>query len=431
MDFQYLYGRQKRILSFLPDEGVVRLDPLCPTPPDNAAALVRSALANPIGSPPLREIARGRRRVAILGPGKDRVAGVSILLPVLLDELNAAGVPDEAVEITLATGTHARHTAGDFAAIVGADVAARIRWRHHDARAAVEQADLGTTRAGTPIRLDRAIIDADLKILTGRIIPHYFAGFGGGRKAILPGVAGLDTILANHRLTLDPGGTGFHPGVRPCSLAHNPVHLDMLEAAGRVEGTFVVNTLLDADHQLVGVVAGGLAAAHETGCRLAGSMLRRRVTQPFDAVIGVAGGWPYDIDFIQALKTAFNIAAVVRPGGALLWIAECAGGIKEGFDHWAGIPDDGALNRAVRARYNLAGHNAIRLRELCRRVRVALWSDLPADAVRRLGLVPIRSESDAAAWLAEACPSPRRWALAPCANVISAEIDDAPEGKAS
>ena len=178
------------------------------------------------------------------------------------------------------------------------------------------------------------MLGADIKVLTGRIIPHYFAGFGGGRKALLPGVAGVRTILANHRLTLD-AARGWRPEVRPCSLDSNPVHLDMVDAARRVEGTFVLNTLLDTDHRVIGAVAGDLEAAHRAGCAAAEPIFRVPVSEPFDAVITSAGGAPYDCNFMQALKALFDVQEIVRPGGAILCAAECPEGMKRGFLRWA------------------------------------------------------------------------------------------------
>jgi nickel-dependent lactate racemase len=250
-------------------------------------------------------------------------------------------------------------------------------------------------------------------------VPHYFAGFSGGRKAVIPGVAGLRTIVANHRLTLAPD-RGIRPSVAPCSLEENPVHLDMLEGARMARPDFCLNTLLDVGHRVVGAVAGDFERAHAEGCRLAAPMFRLAVDEPVDMAITSAGGLPYDVNFMQALKAVFNIQDAVRDGGAILWVAECAGGIHPGFLRWAAIPDDDELEAAVRADYHLTGHNSVMLRRLLRRVDVALCSALPERTVESLGLRPVASVGEGLEWLRRRFVRGCRGAVIPHANVLCA-----------
>jgi nickel-dependent lactate racemase len=340
----------------------------------DARAAIRHALRRPLGCPPLREAARGVRSVAVMVPGKDRVAAVGDCLPVLLDELNAAGVPDEAVTAFLATGTHVKHTPAEAAVLLGPEAADRIRWVQHDCDGLAGLRSVGTTSRGNEVLINAAVLDADLKVLTGRIIPHYFAGFGGGRKALIPGVASTETIKRNHRLTLATD-RGIHPRVKPCSLRGNPVHLDMLEGARLVGPAFVLNTVLDTGHRLTAAFAGELEAAHEAGCAEAERLHKVTARAPFDAVITSAGGAPYDCNFMQALKALFDVQEVVRPGGAVLCAAQCPQGMKEGFRRWARLASDDELERAVRARYDLTGHNSIMLRRL---LRCRSWGSCPS-----------------------------------------------------
>ena len=148
---------------------------------------MRRCLERPYGSPPLREIARGKRSAAILIPGKERVAGTAEYVPALIAELNRAGIPDESIEVFLATGTHEHHGVSDVVDLLGEEVASRVRCRAHDCFAESELSKVGTTTFGTPVLINQRVLEADVKILTGRIMPHYFAGFGGGRKALIPG----------------------------------------------------------------------------------------------------------------------------------------------------------------------------------------------------------------------------------------------------
>jgi nickel-dependent lactate racemase len=420
------YGLRELPISLPRGRLVSRLDPTSTDTRVSPAELIGRALREPIGSAPLREIAAGKRSAAILIPGKARVAGTRDYVAALIAELNAAGMPDAGIEVYLADGTHEQHLESDILALLGADLASRVRCLGHDCRKDEELVELGTTSYGTPVLFNRRVLAADVKILTGRIVPHYFAGFSGGRKALVPGVAGFRTILANHRLTLGEE-RGIHPAVAACSLEENPVHLDMLEGARLARPEFCLNTLFDARDRMVDVVAGDFEAAHEEGCRRARALLRLSLPGPVDAVITSAGGHPYDYNFMQSLKAVFNVQDIVRPGGAVLWIAECPSGITPAFLPWAAIESDAELDAAVRRRYALTGHNSIMLRQLVRRAEVALLSTLPPDVVSKLGLQPVASIDEGLQWLLDRFPSEFTYAVVPHANVMCATLDGTPD----
>jgi nickel-dependent lactate racemase len=404
-------------------EGARRIDlePAKLPEPGAAEKILRRALDRPIGAPRLRELARGRRSAAILIPGKTRVAGTADSVPALLAELRAAGLCDDDVSIHLATGTHEHHFEADMRQLVGEEVAGRIRCVAHACQDPATLTPLGRTRSGTPVSISSAVLEADLRILTGRIVPHYFAGFSGGRKALVPGVAGFDTICANHRLTL-AAERGLHPAVAPCSLADNPVHRDMVEAAAMAGPDYCLNTLHDARGRLTFAVAGDWQAAFGAGCQIAERHFRLLVEEPVDVLITSPGGAPHDCNFMQAIKAVLNLRSILRPGGRILWLAECGGGIHPGFLEWAAIEDDDALERAVRADYALTGHNAIMLRSLVRQAQVQLHSALPEADVRRMGFVPVTSPQAALDEIGRDQRNGFRAAVAPCANVLCANL---------
>jgi nickel-dependent lactate racemase len=421
IDLTLRYGSGALSLG-VPDGARPRLlDPEAPPWFEEPAKLVRRALDRPIGSPPLRELARGRRSAAILVPGRTRIAGVSDYVPELIGELRAAGLSDDAISIHLATGTHEHHAAADLARLVGEPVAERVSCRFHACHEPETLTPLGTTSRGTPVSVSTDVLEAELKIATGRIVPHYFAGFSGGRKALIPGVAGFETIQRNHRLTLAPE-RGIHPAVAPCSLSENPVHLDMLEAAAMVAPDFSLNTLLDTRGRMLGVVAGHWVRAHEVGCREA-RRFRLVVNEPVDLLITSSGGLPHDCNFMQSIKAVLNLQSILRPGGFVLWIAQAAGGMHPGFLEWAAIGDDAELDRAVRENYSLTGHNAIMLRRLVRNARVSLKSDLPREEVERLGFRAVDSAQDELDSICAELPAGFRVAVAPTANVICAAVE--------
>jgi nickel-dependent lactate racemase len=382
---------------------------------------VRHALDQPIGSPPLRELARGRRSATILIPGRTRIAGVSDYIPELIEELRAAGLSNDGISIYLATGTHEHHGEEDLALLVGEQMVKLVGCRFHACQEPGALTALGTTRRGTPVSINTGVLEAEVKILTGRIVPHYFAGFSGGRKALIPGVAGFDTIESNHRLTLGRS-RGIHPAAAACSLSENPVHLDMLEATAMAGPDFCLNTLLDTRGRMLGAVAGHWERAHEVGCGEA-QRFRLLLREPVDLLITSSGGLPHDCNFMQAIKAVLNLQSIVRPGGSILWIAQAAGGMHPGFLEWAAIEDDTELDRAVREEYSLTGHNSIMLRQLVRKAKVSLKSDLPADDVQRLGFRAVDDLQDELDSICAELPAAFRVAVAPTANVICAAVE--------
>jgi len=413
------YGSREIALSLPRGRLVRRLEPEFPAATSSAPEILAGALKQPLGSKTLADIATGKKSAAILIPGKARLAGTREYVPALVRELKKAGLPDDGITVFLADGTHEQHLESDVAALLGGGLVTRIRCLGHDCRKEEEVIELGTTRFGTPVLINRRVLDSEVKVVTGRIVPHYFAGFSGGRKALIPGVAGFRTILANHRLTLDQK-RGIHPAVGLCSLADNPVHLDMLEGARMARPDFCLNTLLNSDHQMIGAVAGDFEIAHEEGCRLAAQWLRLTLAEPVDVLVTSAGGLPYDCNFMQALKAVFNVQDIVRPGGAILWVAECPQGINPGFLGWAAIQSDVELEEAVRAKYSLTGHNSIMLRQLIRKADVALCSTLPREVVAKLGLHPVSSLEEGMRWVLEKFEGDFTYAVVPHANVMCA-----------
>jgi len=387
-----------------------------------ASEVIARCLAEPVGSARLRELARGRSSAAILVPGVDRVAGARTYVPAIIEELNRGGIPLDRISVCLAPGTHVHRVEDDAAVILGPELAARVAMYGHACRDQEAQEHLGTTSFGTPVHISRRVLDADLRILTGRVIPHYFAGYSGGRKALVPGVAGMPTILANHKLTLG-NGHGIHPQVRPGVLDGNPVHHDMVDAALMARPDFCLNTVLDEAGRMVDAVAGDMLASHAAACEVAGKVFNRCLSEQVDALITSAGGAPYDCNFMQALKAVFNVQELVRPDGAILWIAACPQGMHQGFLDWAAHASDDDLNGAVRDHYNLTGHNSIMLRRLTRKARVALWSQLPAASVERLGLHPVTSLDEGLRWLSQQLGHSYRYAVIPFANVIAGSVD--------
>ncbi|MDI6893871.1 MAG: nickel-dependent lactate racemase [Bacillota bacterium] len=353
---------------------------------------IRRALADPVGTAPLREIVRPGERVCILVNDSTRKARSELILPILLEELNWAGVRDEDVYLVFATGSHRRVGRDEMAALTGPEAAARVAMFSHDSHDAGMLTFLGITSRGTPVYISSRVVEADRRILTGSVVHHWFAGFGGGRKALVPGVAGYETIRRNHALMLDPA-------CRTGVLDGNPAAEDMFEAARLVGADFLVNTVLNPEGDILGVFAGDMDLAHREACRLAHRAFAGYRAGPADLVIASCGGWPKDINVYQSHKALENAALVCRPGGVIILAAECREGVgSEKYWEWVQKYSTLAeLERAIREEFVLGGHKAWAVARITARHPVVLLSALKPAMVSRLGFAPASSAEEALA----------------------------------
>ncbi|HEY3316190.1 MAG TPA: nickel-dependent lactate racemase [Bacillota bacterium] len=376
----------------LPDGEVLATLSLRGRPPlTDPAAAIRDALRRPIASPPLAEVIRPGDSVCVLLNDPTRLANTDTFLPVLLDELNRAGVRDQDIFGVFATGSHRALTEAEVKAIAG-KAAGRIRLFNHDATDQAGLAYAGRTSRGNEVYLNRRVLEADRVILTGGIVYHFFAGFGGGRKAMVPGVAGYQTIQFNHRLMLEPGAEIGR-------LAGNPVHEDLLEAARLGSPDFLVNVVLDEARRFLGVFAGDLVAAHEAGCRLVREVYGVPLARQADLVVASAGGHPKDINVYQLQKTMDNAVLAARPGGVVILLAECPEGHgNDTYHRWmTNYRSPERIEAAIREHFELGGHKAYAVTRLMRRAHFILYSSLPESLARELLFEPAASPEKAVA----------------------------------
>jgi nickel-dependent lactate racemase len=311
------YGEETITLGF-PDEWNVRTIPMkdAPTLTD---AEIRERILSPIGSPRLRDVARGRKRAAIAIDDLDRPTEGSRILPHVLDELHAAGLKDDDIIIVASLGSHRPMTRQDFVKKVGEDIVSRIKTYNHNAYENLQYA--GTTSYGTPLHINKFFMEADLKIGLGHLSPHPFAGFSGGGKIVLPGLAGIETIELNHKPT-NAALSG-----RIGQVGGNTRRAEMDEA-GRMAGLeFVVNAVSNSYGKTAGLFAGEISAVFQAAAGFAGEVYATDV--PYGLDIGVFNVFPKDTHLLQALN-ALNIwstrdpdRAIVRKGGAIVITTAC------------------------------------------------------------------------------------------------------------
>jgi nickel-dependent lactate racemase len=305
---------------------------------DPAAAL-GAALHMPIGPQrPLAEIIRPGDHVGIVFSDITRATPHHLILPAVLNELSR--IPSANVTLFCATGTHRSNTDAELRGMLGDELVDSYRIVQNDAFDPATQVCLGRTGRGLEIWLNREFVECDVKILTGFIEPHIFAGFSGGGKAVMPGMAGQRTVLGNHGADMIA-----HPRAIWGVTHGNPLWEEVMEiahCAGSAEGTFLVNGALNKDHEITGVFAGDLDAAHAAGCAFVKRTAMAPVSRPFDIVVTTNSGYPLDLNLYQSIKGVSAAAQVVRDGGAIIVAADC----------WDGIPEHGMYGQLLREAAN-------------------------------------------------------------------------------
>lgn len=288
--------------------------------PDADAAL-RVALDSPIGTKPLEVLARGKKTAAISVCDITRPAPNRIVLPHILERLERGGVARDDVTVLIATGLHRPATDAEIREIVGPDLYGKLRVENHHAKVRDEHRYLGDTASGIPVWIDDRFINADLHITLGFIEPHLMLGFSGGRKLIAPGLAAQETIKVIH----SPKYMRDTRAVEG-SISDNPLHRELLEIARMARHDFLVDVSLSRERAIAGVFAGDGAEAHARGVEFVANALLQNIEEPVDAVITTCAGYPLDLTFYQTVKGITAAQHIVKPGGRILVISECAEG---------------------------------------------------------------------------------------------------------
>jgi nickel-dependent lactate racemase len=342
-----------------------------PAVPDSLAEIKR-ALEQPIGSKSLAKIARPESRVIIVVDDMTKSAPSHLFVSTLLDELNIAGVKDDKVTVVFACGSHRPVTHEEAIQLLGETVFNRVKTVSHDCRAQ-DLVYVGTThKYGTKVYLNRTFAEADVRIVTGDVCFHYFAGYGGGRKSILPGISGEDTIKHNHAMMLDSRAkTGVLNG--------NPVHEDMVEAAKMVRVDFALNAVVNSKHEIVKAFSGDLEQVFSEGIKLVDEMYRVQVDRRADIVVVSPGGNPADLNLFQAYKAVDNALEAVKRGGVIVLVAELpeGHGNQDFYDWMVKFKDLKALEGEVKRNFVIGGAKAYYYTKALQKAQIILVSSMP------------------------------------------------------
>jgi lactate racemase len=367
---------------------------------EDITAATLAAVRCPIASQPLQKVVRKGDKVAVIVSDVTRLVRTAEFLPVIISEINAAGVPDEDITIIVATGTHRAHTHDEDIAVCGKDIVKRIKIHQHDSRNNEELTDLGVTSFGTPILIDSYVAEADKVIITGAVSLHPMAGFGGGRKAVMPGVSGHATIMHNHAIALAPKvGDGCNPLCETGILEGNPLHEDMVEVTKKLDPAFLVNMVFTPEGKLHEVVAGHWYKAWEKGCKDLVAMAGVPIKELADVVFASAGGSPKDMNLYQSCKAHMNAVFAVKKGGIMILTLECPD-IKEPaiFTDWFSKSDVLQFEKDVRADFSIPAFVAFKTRCIVNSLTTYLVTKPENfEFVRQTGQIPVASLEEA--WL--------------------------------
>ncbi len=348
---------------------------------------IERALLNPVNSPRLETMVKPGEKIVVITSDITRPCPSYKVLPPLMEELCRAGARDNDITIVFALGSHRKHSKEEMKKLVGENIYSRYSCVDLDVDDCVS---VGVTKRGTPVDVFRPVVEADRRICVGNIEYHYFAGYSGGAKAILPGVCTKEAIQANHRMMVRADAvTG--------TLDTNPLRCDIDEVSDLISIDFILNVVLDPHKKILKAVAGHYIDAHREGCHFLDSLYKIRIEKAADIVIVSPGGFPKDINMYQAQKALDNARHAVREGGVIIWVASCGEGFGSAvFEKWirgADSPDQ--IIEDIQKHFELGGHKAAAIAMTLKKAGIFLVSDLDADLVRSIFLKPFSDVAEA------------------------------------
>ena len=383
---------------------------------DDPVGMVKEALQNPIGTPRLSEIIKQKnaKSIVIIVNDITRPTPYNYMLPPLIEELDAAQVDPKNVKFIVATGSHRAHTADENRSIFG-DYVDKYTFVSHSCDENLSP--LGKLSNGIELLINSDVVNADVRIVTGMVDLHYIAGFSGGRKSILPGVAGRELITANHSMMTEPKATTGN-------FADNPVHLIQMEAAKKVGVDFLLTIVQNTHKEFVRVAAGDIEQAWLEGVKACQSVNMVFVDKQADVAIGSAGGFPKDINIYQSQKGIDNMDYIVKDGGTIILLAECSEGFGEHtFEEWvmASNSMEDIFERFAKG-FVLGGHKAYAICKVLKQKEVCLVTSMPEHLVKKMFMRPFATVDEALAYAKEKHGEKFTAYIMPMAGVVLPQV---------
>lgn len=385
--------------------------------------VIKEALENPIASARLKELVKCGETICVVIPDSTRKwQRTQIVVPCIIDEIISAGVKDEDIIIISALGAHRFQTKEEHRQLVSQEIADRIKVIDHDCNDKDNLTYLGETTRGTPIYVNKKVLEYDHVVLVGGVIYHLLAGFGGGRKTVLPGISSYETIMKNHSLTLLPNfGEGVHPKVRNGCMEGNSVHEDMIEAASFVRPTFLLNVVVNSN-RIVEAVAGNYIQAHEKGCEIVKKIDGVCIEEKADVVIASAGGFPKDINMYQCIKTIVNARDAVKEGGTIILIIKCSeglGGNEEVQDMILNYDSLEEREKELRRKYSISKYVGYYFAESAAKYNLIFVSDIDPKLVEKANIKVAKTIDEALKYIYEKFGNElKTWLMPHAANTV-------------
>ncbi|RCX16895.1 nickel-dependent lactate racemase [Anaerobacterium chartisolvens] len=380
MNFELGFGKAKAHFSVKEENVIGVLQPNAVSVGSTGEEEVKRALHSPIASERLKYIVNRGEKIVIITSDITRPMPSRLVIPGIIEELKEAGVRLEDITVVFALGSHRKHTEEEKKYLVGEQVYSSVKCIDSDMDDFVH---MGTTSSGTPVDIFRAVAEADRRICIGNIEYHYFAGYSGGAKAIMPGVSTRAAIQANHsKMVMEEAKAG--------EMVKNPVRRDIDEVVDFVPIDFILNVVLDENKNIIKAVAGHYIKAHREGCDFLDKLYKVKISERADIVVVSAGGYPKDINLYQAQKALDNAKHAVRDGGVIILVASCKEGYgEEVFEHWikrSSAPSE--LTNEIQRNFELGGHKAAAIAMVLNKCSIYMVSDLDVQSVRKIYMKP-------------------------------------------
>lgn len=396
--YEFKYAREKLKVNIDEEFITNRLLPNEAAPIEDVAEGIKKVLKEPVGTKPLKCIVKQGEKVLIIVSDVTRLwIKTDKFLIHIVNYLNSLGIKDEDVSVLIALGTHRASTEEEKKLIVGKEVYDRIKIDDHDCFDKNKLSFVGKSSRGTPIYINNKVLEADRVILTGGIVFHLFAGFGGGAKSMVPGVAGLETIQHNHRLTFYEGeNTGLNPNAGSNKIKGNPMREDITEICRNINPDFLFNAVLDAEGNFIEFVAGDFEKAWLKGCNTIRNLYGIHIEEKADIIIASAGGYPKDINLYQTVKTMDNCIYGGKDDSVVILISECSEGLgAQEFLEWFQYKTLEDMEAALKKNFTVPGYAAYKTAYLARFRKVLFISSLNKKVVEELGFIHVKSLEDA------------------------------------
>ena len=422
-NYQFRYGSTTVSIPVEEDQVISVIDGNNTEPLSDIQGALYSSLDNPIDSPSLEAVASKASSIVIVISDMTRFwMRQDIIVPHLVEYLvSRCGKKYSDLEIVIATGTHVGAPVEDLKTLVTPEIYSKVKTVNHDCRAE-DLVYLGTTDYGTPVKVDKAAAEADLVICLGAATYHVMAGFGGGRKSILPGISSLETIKHNHAYSLAPDRFITNPAIGNGILEGNPLHEDMCQAAQMMKNLFMITLVTDTEFRLASIFSGHWRTSWERACEEVRRIYTVPIKEKADVVITSCGGFPKDESLYQGTKAVDNVISALKEGGTLILLLEGrnGGGSPDYFD-WIKPLVNGTFEKELRENFTVGGYIFFLNCEQASRFNILMYSSIPAETVKPMG---IKAYDDLDKLLSDAELEGKSIYIIPTGSTVLPEVKD-------